>query len=480
MTDNEKALKNESKNSTTNSISNNNEKYKDFAKKDFIKYGLKNDAEFHKLYYSKNKKDECREQDKAFISKLMYYSNEKSDKAKEVFLKSPYYNSKSDNYKQMIETTDYIDSLITEYEENSHGLGVVIDDYSGELDKKITYNTGTFENTMKGISEALDADDYEWVVKGLFPKRFTSILFGEPGCGKTWIALDLALKLSLGEMVFGHFQATKSRVLLFEGDAPTTLLKERLKKFNCQLSDDYFKYVNRYEAEEEGIELNLSDWNDRPNFERYVSTYNPDFVIIDTLVSFSEDESDAENMRTVIDFLRYIAEKYDCHILIIHHSRKREGGTTRTTLDQSDVIGSSILIRLGSAIIGIDKLPDKDENKLAGVLALKKVWFSGAPSLSFELNETSEDKIDIAYNEYHAKKYAAERAEEKIRQYLNDCDIKEFKRKDLENALVGEELSLSALKNALIAMEAKGDIKSEGFTSNRTYTIVRNLRPSPW
>lgn len=212
-----------------------------------------------------------------------------------------------------------------------------------------------FKDVLKPISKIKNAKDYQWLVPNLFARGFISIMFGEPGSGKTWLILALCLSLSNGSTLWNGISVKKSKVLLLEGDSPDALLKMRLEKFDEKLNDKYFYYVNRYTAENNGINLSLSDIKGRKNFEKIIKANRPDFIVIDTLISFINDEKDAEGVKTVIDDLRKRAEKYNCHILICHHSRKRMTGEKRNKLDQSDVIGSSIIIRLASVVIGVER-----------------------------------------------------------------------------------------------------------------------------
>jgi len=209
---------------------------------------------------------------------------------------------------------------------------------------------------IQGISAVKKADEYDWVLENLFAKCYISILFGEGGCGKTWLLLYLCLLLTNGRGNWCGVEITKrQKVLLFEGDAPNTLINNRLGKLDMPLNDEYFKYVNRIEVDKCNINLSLSTVEGRGYIEEIIAESKPDLVIIDTLISFIDDEKDAEKIKIIVDELRKFAAKYNCHVLICHHSRKRESGEKRKKLDQSDVIGSSIITRLASIVIGVDK-----------------------------------------------------------------------------------------------------------------------------
>lgn len=320
---------------------------------------------------------------------------------------------------------------------------------------------------LKNISAVNEAEGYEWVVKNLFAKKYISIYFSEPGIGKTWTTLDLGLKLSNGKSVFNNIETEKAKVLLFEGDAPDSLLKERINKFDAKQNDEYFKYVNRYTADRHGIDITLVTSTGLKNLELLISDFMPDMIIIDTLISFINDEKDAEEIRVAIDFLRKIAEKYNCHILVCHHSRKRESGEKKKKLDQSDVIGSSVISRLASVVIGIDK---HEQNPLQRVLSLKKSWFRPFESLLFEIKDTLDGKIEINYELYNEIKSKVDGAIFVILDYIKNPPKAEFTRKELVDTF--KNIPETTIKKALKVMEEEGYITSEGQTQNRVFKPI--------
>ena len=123
----------------------------------------------------------------------------------------------------------------------------------------------------------------------MFALKFISIIFGEPGSGKTWLVLDICIKLSLGLVVFNSIETDVQTVLLMEGDVPDALIKDRINKFVIQPDSSRFKYVNRYNAERNGINLNLSTEHGRKLFEDIISASGASFVVIDTLISFIDE-----------------------------------------------------------------------------------------------------------------------------------------------------------------------------------------------
>jgi RecA-family ATPase len=68
-----------------------------------------------------------------------------------------------------------------------------------------------------------------WLVEGLWSREAVGLIGGAPKCGKTWLALDLAVSVASGTPALGRFSVREPGPVLFYGaeDAPPQL-RERL------------------------------------------------------------------------------------------------------------------------------------------------------------------------------------------------------------------------------------------------------------
>ena len=113
--------------------------------------------------------------------------------------------------------------------------------------------------------------------------------------------------------------------------------------------------------------------------------YKPDILFIDTLTSFHEkDENNALEMKPIIKNLALLARSYNMAVVPIHHSRKRLARERNLSLNQDDVVGSSVFNRLVGLIVGIE--PMKDDEKVLLVRPLKS-WFSTFMPFTFTLKQ---------------------------------------------------------------------------------------------
>lgn len=113
---------------------------------------------------------------------------------------------------------------------------------------------------LKSTSDLMQEEDVKWVVKDLFAKKLVSVIFSEPGVGKTVLAMDIAEKLTKGNAIFNQYKVDRPmKVLYFQGDFPGTIMKHRLQQMFHKPDDKYFKFVNRYDAEENGFSIDLTN-----------------------------------------------------------------------------------------------------------------------------------------------------------------------------------------------------------------------------
>jgi twinkle protein len=90
-------------------------------------------------------------------------------------------------------------------------------------------------------------------------------------------------------------------------------------------------------------------------------------IVIDCLQMISGVCGDNENERAFISMLVQLAKAYECHIVIIHHSRKPDRGGDEYIPTRFDTMGSSSISQLSSvlAIVWSDKKKDRLREKMA-------------------------------------------------------------------------------------------------------------------
>ncbi len=158
-----------------------------------------------------------------------------------------------------------------------------------------------------------------WVVDQLIPDKSVTILSGSPGSFKTWLYMEIAVKVAKGEKAFGNFNTKQTAVLVVDEESGRPRLQKRFKQLAATddlpihlLSRTGYK-MNQLYADgiaEKAIELGAS------------------LVIFDSLTRFMSEKSDENasgDMARLMDYYRQLADS-GLAVLILHHNRKDGAG----------------------------------------------------------------------------------------------------------------------------------------------------------
>jgi len=162
----------------------------------------------------------------------------------------------------------------------------------------------------------------EWVVEPVFAKGSVNLVVGEGGSKKTYLMQDCGVRVAAGLKWLDYF-TTQGTVLLIDEESGNNRTKRRLSA------------LMRGRGINHGIPLaytslaqfNLRDAADVALIEALVQELKPALVIIDALADVmpNADENAVKDVQPVFQALRSIAEKYQCAIVVIHHSNKLGG-----------------------------------------------------------------------------------------------------------------------------------------------------------
>jgi KaiC/GvpD/RAD55 family RecA-like ATPase len=171
-----------------------------------------------------------------------------------------------------------------------------------------------------------------FLVENLIPENGITLISGQPGCGKSWIALHVMQCMTSKKDVFEKFKTKRGAVLLVDGETGKMELLRRIKAM--RIRSDRKIYV----ASEE--ELKIDTHKGLAKIISLVERKKISLVVLDPFIAMhSADENTASGMQKVIDAIKKIQTK--TAVLIIHHHRKNE-----------DSHNPSLHIRGSSAIHG--------------------------------------------------------------------------------------------------------------------------------
>ena len=304
---------------------------------------------------------------------------------------------------------------------------------------------------------------HEYLFGKYFPKKSISYIFGEAGVGKTFLIIDFAIRLGAGGIVFGKYECSSKKVLFFEGDLPEETVSKRVEQLN-QNDNSNVVFFNRFENHDIDIKLSLTTEQGKEDVEKLVQYHHPDVLFFDTLISFVDNEQSTSSITKSIDFLRKLANTYNCHIVICHHTRKPKG---KDKLRLSDMFGASAQNRLAGLVIAVDRVYEGSVLKdRSGVISVLKSWHSSIDSFEYTICDIENDAVEINYDyDYVDRSSKVNVAKKRILEIFAQDSGAEFSITQLVTQLI-DVVSRDTVIKALNMLEQEGSIKNNGLHTN--------------
>ena len=163
--------------------------------------------------------------------------------------------------------------------------------------------------------DEVEAEEVSWLWKPYIAFGKLTVIQGDPGNGKTTMALAIAALVSQRrQMPTGGAKPIIGNVIYQSGeDSPKDTIKPRLVACGADCSKIAFLET------EEGLEVKM--------LEQAIIGANAKFVVIDPLQAFlstNQDITRAKNMRPLFRDLGNIAERTGAAIVIIGHMNKSD------------------------------------------------------------------------------------------------------------------------------------------------------------
>jgi hypothetical protein len=223
------------------------------------------------------------------------------------------------------------------------GIGDYIDagGDAGEFLYPIGFETAT-ERMGKPITT-------QYLVKPWIPRHSLSFMFGESGCGKTFIALDMAASIAMGLPDWQGYKAHQGNVLYVGGedeDGMTARLVAVAIRYGVDGIPGLYTIKSEFSlTEPKAYELLVRTIRNRLRIK-------PDLIVFDTLnVYYGGDENSSTDYGTFKrDFLSPLMAEFGCSILILHHSG---------IIDKDRMRGTTAMKGGANTVIKVEK--DKDD-----------------------------------------------------------------------------------------------------------------------
>jgi putative DNA primase/helicase len=204
--------------------------------------------------------------------------------------------------------------------------------------------------------DLLDLPDIEWLWPGYIPKGFITLLAGDPGVGKSAIALDLTKRLiEKTEWPDGTPITADSKVLWVDAEGAKVILKERMLEWGIDpagiILPDQHDLLSDFT-------INSVSSN---QIQGIIESYEPALIIVDSLSGIHQGkENDSQDMKIVLKYIHDWASRNNTAVLVVHHLNKpsqSDSSPTRVTLNR--VRGSGQIIASVRSILALEAEPGR-------------------------------------------------------------------------------------------------------------------------
>lgn len=214
---------------------------------------------------------------------------------------------------------------------------------------------------LYSTAEMLALPEPTWLIDTIMPAGGLVGLYGPPGVGKSFVAVDLAMSVASGRSWQGH-PVTQGYVLYVSAEGGSGMGKRIaawLQVRGVKPADAYAAWVT------EPVFINLESDGMAALMDRIINELNaiPSLIVLDTLARcFDGDENQQEDMGRFIAGVDRLRKEFDATVIIVHHTRldgERERGNTAFRGAADTML--SLALKKGKLVLACNKQKDAED-----------------------------------------------------------------------------------------------------------------------
>lgn len=220
-----------------------------------------------------------------------------------------------------------------------------------QMQKLLASTSGSsnpFRQYLYHVTELANVAPVKWLVPGEIPERGLLVLYGPSGVGKSFVAVDYAMRLA------------ESVPILYVATEGEWGYQQRIKAWALHHHKDISKHKMYFFLNV----VSLLDSKEYQQFSDVAKVVQPKVIIIDTLAHsmIPGDENNTRDMSMFVKAAKQLQKQFDCAVILVHHTNK-EGRQER---GNSALRGAAdVMIRLEDMddVICVECAKSKDAQK---------------------------------------------------------------------------------------------------------------------
>lgn len=224
-----------------------------------------------------------------------------------------------------------------------------------------------------------EAEKVEWLWRYYLAASIVTVLDGDPGVGKSFLAMKIAAEFSIGGTLPNEPQLKRRRVLyLTREDDPAFTIRPRIDAMGGD--PDMIHVQARFSP---------FDKNGMKDLKAIVRTSPPGLIVVDPLYSFVGADADIyrpNEIRQALGELQEVADYSGAAVLAIRHLRKMKA-------DKAIYQGAGAIDVIGFARCGLLVAEDPDDPTLKIIAHSKHNLSKRMESIAYRLVDQGDDKM---------------------------------------------------------------------------------------
>ena len=157
-----------------------------------------------------------------------------------------------------------------------------------------------------------------WQIKGWLQSQALIMVHGPPGCGKTFMVLDMVMSVASKGVVsewFGN-RVRQGAVVYLAGEGHHGLRGRVAAWKQHHGVSGLDMWLSRH-----GLDLNTSNGYQKTSDAIRALSNSPEIIVVDTLHRFLDgDENSATDAKTMLDACSALIQEFGCSVILVHHT----------------------------------------------------------------------------------------------------------------------------------------------------------------